>query len=382
MNLAALIEIRDLIQNDINQRGLGSDPSSNLLTSCPQDFLQSCQSLSMPGQVSLGIVTGFFIPHASPPLTPTPLPQGSRGEGSGETDGPLGALFLARALVPLGIRVVLATDGFCARALQAGLQACGLQQKVPVVVFPPPTEMAEWSADTFWKWFYQRTGPLTHLLALERVGPCHTLASHQSHGDQGTLRGSISEFLSHLPLVLTPSTFRFVDTYKEFVSQVPDEHQNRCHSMRGLDITDSMSPSHLLFEAAREFKPQVTTIGIGDGGNEIGMGKISWDVIRRNIPNGGLIACRVPTDYLIVCGISNWGAYGLATGIALARGKPLPKSLFDVKTEFRLLSVMVKEGPLVDGVTGRPTATVDGLSFDRYAEILSRLEKKVVLRSE
>ena len=45
------------------------------------------------------------------------------------------------------------------------------------------------------------------------------------------------------------------------------------------------------------------------------MGKMSWDVIRRNIPNGGLVACRVPADQLIVCGVSNWGAYGLAAGV-------------------------------------------------------------------
>ena len=55
------------------------------------------------------------------------------------------------------------------------------------------------------------------------------------------------------------------------------------------------------------------------------MGKIPWDVIRRNVPNGGLIACRVPTDHLIVAGVSNWGAYALAAGVALlARGETRP----------------------------------------------------------
>jgi hypothetical protein len=64
----------------------------------------------------------------------------------------------------------------------------------------------------------------------------------------------------------------------------------------------------LLFESIQQHLPAVTTIGIGDGGNEIGMGKIPWEVIRRNIPGGGRIACRVPTSFLLVCGISNWGA--------------------------------------------------------------------------
>ena len=38
-----------------------------------------------------------------------------------------------------------------------------------------------------------------------------------------------------------------------------------------------------------------------------------------------------------------------------------------------LLQQMVEGGPLVDGVTGKQTATVDGLTFERYAEPLRRL---------
>src|SRR5262249_58316848 len=113
-------------------------------------------------------------------------------------------------------------------------------------------------------------------------------------------------------------------------------------------------PAHLLFEHAAAHSPRVTTIGIGDGGNEIGMGKVPWDVIRRNIPNGGLVACRVPTDHLIVSGISNWGAYALAAAVALLRGHRLAPELFDPHREHELLRVMVKAGPLVDGLTGKP----------------------------
>jgi hypothetical protein len=34
---------------------------------------------------------------------------------------------------------------------------------------------------------------------------------------------------------------------------------------------------------------------------------------------------------------------------------------------------MVEKGSLVDGVSGQPSVTVDGLSFERYAEPLRRL---------
>src|SRR5207245_11338639 len=92
-----------------------------------------------------------------------------------------------------------------------------------------------------------------------------------------------------------------------------------------------------------------------------------WDTIRRNIPDGGLIACRVPADHLIVAGVSNWGAYALAAGVLLLRGEKGDADLFDPDRERRLLEVMVEQGPLVDGVTTRRTATVDGLTWEQYA---------------
>src|SRR5207244_9701718 len=94
------------------------------------------------------------------------------------------------------------------------------------------------------------------------------------------------------------------------------------------------------------------TVGIGDGGNEIGMGKIPWPVIRRNIPNGGLVACWVSTDHLIVCGVSNWGAYGLGAGVRLLRGESGETDLFDPDREEALLEIVVERGRLVDGVSG------------------------------
>jgi hypothetical protein len=209
----------------------------------------------------------------------------------------------------------------------------------------------------YWNAFAERTGLLTHLIALERVGPSHTAESLQAQ--IGTSIADIQQFLA----------------------EVPAEHHDRCHTMRGRDITASMSPAHRLFEVSRhsvaesgKMERGLVTIGIGDGGNEIGMGKIPWAVIRRNIPNGGLVACRVPTDHLIVCGVSNWGAYGLAAGVRLLRGTPAETDLFDLDREEGLLEIMIEKGPLVDGVSGQPTVSVDGLAFDRYIQPLKRLQ--------
>ncbi|MBY0525984.1 MAG: putative hydro-lyase [Gemmataceae bacterium] len=329
-----LTRIRDIVQEDVCNRGLRTDPSANLVSATADDFAAACRSIAQTENAVLGIVTGFYIPHAHPPC--------------GETDGPLGAVFLARALAPLGIRVVLLTDGFCVAALEAGVAMAGLRKSVPIVKLPAATEFESLSPETYWETVSERMGSLTHLIALERVGPSHTPESLQAHPDATA------------------------EDRTQFCQAVTPEHFDRCHTMRGRDITSNMSPAHLLFEASARQAARIVTIGIGDGGNEIGMGKLPWRMIRNNIPGGGIVACRVPTDHLIVCGISNWGAYALAAGVRLLRGQA-PKDLFDPHQELKLLEWMVQRGPLVDGVSGEETATVDGLTFEKYAVPLQKI---------
>lgn len=140
------------------------------------------------------------------------------------------------------------------------------------------------------------------------------------------------------------------------------------YTMRGRDISDQFDSG---FDTGHHWGR--ITIGIGDGGNEIGMGKIPHETIVKNIPNGDLIHCRVPTDHLIVAGVSNWGAYALAAGVFVLKGVTPPADLFDPDREREILEVMVREGPLVDGVTGQQTATVDGLTWDEYVKPLVRI---------
>jgi D-glutamate cyclase len=332
MKEARLAAIRNLIQEDINHRGLGGDSGPSLISTCPDDFADACQSVAGHKKAGVLIITGFFIPYGKPPAA--------------ETDGPLGALFLARALTPLGMKVALASDPFCVPALQAGVSAAHLDRQVAVVTLPRTAQ----GPGPYFEAIRSKLGwPLTHVVAIERAGPNHTPAS-----------------LAAQPGYLPRWT-------EDFVREVPNQLRDRCLTMRGWDVSAHLGPAHLLFEAAGQARAEVTTIGIGDGGNEIGMGKIPWPIIRARIAHGGLIACRVPADYLIVSGISNWGGYGLAAGTLALRGQ-LPQGLFDPEGERSLLQTLVEAGPLVDGVTGTPAATVDGLAFERYAEILPRLE--------
>ena len=66
------------------------------------------------------------------------------------------------------------------------------------------------------------------------------------------------------------------------------------------------------------------TIGIGDGGNEIGMGRVRARVVR-DVPNGAKIASVVRTDHLVVAGTSNWGAWGVVAHLGAGhRPRPPP----------------------------------------------------------
>lgn len=44
------------------------------------------------------------------------------------------------------------------------------------------------------------------------------------------------------------------------------------------------------------------SVGIGDGGNELGMGKLK-ERVKSLMPNGSLVACVVPADYAITAGM-------------------------------------------------------------------------------
>ena len=94
----------------------------------------------------------------------------------------------------------------------------------------------------------------------------------------------------------------------------------RYYSMFGKDITAVTPPLDALFLEARE--RGLPTVGIGDGGNEVGMGNVA-ERVRKDVPHGEVIACVVECDHLIVSGVSNFGAYGLVAALELVTGRPL-----------------------------------------------------------
>ncbi len=142
-------------------------------------------------------------------------------------------------------------------------------------------------------------------------------------------------------------------------------------NMRGDDISSHTCPLDALFIQAEH--EGVITIGIGDGGNEIGMGKMFSAAMDR-IDHGLEIACAVETDFCIIAGVSNWGAYGLAGALSVLVGRDL---LPTADQAARDIETIVRDGGAVDGVTGRAMPTVDGLSLDQSIRMLESIRRQI-----
>lgn len=92
-------------------------------------------------------------------------------------------------------------------------------------------------------------------------------------------------------------------------------------SFRAVDLSEYLDPVDDLFLKAQN-NPEITTIGIGDRGNELGLGKIA-DKVKAVVENGGIIGCVTPADYVVMAGVSNWGTYGLVAGLHLLSSCPV-----------------------------------------------------------
>ncbi len=136
-------------------------------------------------------------------------------------------------------------------------------------------------------------------------------------------------------------------------------------NMRYVDISPHTARLDYLFDSA------VPSVGIGDGGNEIGMGNLA-DMIPQvdSLPDYPAVN---QVDRLIIASVSNWGGYGLVASMSLIAGKNL---LPTVEAETALLHGMIESG-VVDGTTGDAVPTVDNFSAEENGELLARLHRAV-----
>lgn len=135
-------------------------------------------------------------------------------------------------------------------------------------------------------------------------------------------------------------------------------------NMRGISIGAYTAPIDEMFSIYQGIIP---TIGVGDGGNEIGMGKIAGAISRKL----SLEPCVISTDILVVATVSNWGAYGIVTSLSRLSGQKLLPA-FSWIEEYIGKTVQIGS---VDGVTHEKECTVDGKSMATEREIVAALKE-------
>jgi hypothetical protein len=127
------------------------------------------------------------------------------------------------------------------------------------------------------------------------------------------------------------------------------------------------------------------TLAIGDGGNEIGFGKVHAELEKRlpehimaqKTPCGGGVFSVVPTDVLAVGTSSNIGAYGVVAALALLKKDA---SLCHTPEEEVALHYIGVGLGLVDGGGGGLIPWCDGIPVDANAALV-RLMQNIVQRT-
>lgn len=150
--------------------------------------------------------------------------------------------------------------------------------------------------------------------------------------------------------------------------------RDRYHTGMGLDVTNVVGKINFIIEEAR--RREVLTIGLGDGGNETGMGKI-LPTILEVVPTGKIIGTALETDILVVTSIANWGAYGIEA--CLAAALHMPHAIHTVADERRVVETAARSG-LIDPVSGMANGWVDGTPPVVSESMLELLRQMVELR--
>lgn len=221
----------------------------------------------------------------------------------GETDGPLGTADIAAALTALGVSVLVITDEPAFSIVSDVI--CSRAPKAKLMMLPKT------DTDEFIKSCIKTFAP-THFISLERPG------------------------------------------------KAANGHY---HSMRGEVLDDMITDSALFLSEAK--KAGATTISIGDGGNEMGMGTYR-DVIEQFVPFGETICTAESSDITLACGVSNWWGIGIAALCSLLAGRSL---LPTREEETESLRLAVAAGS-VDGCTRKNEVTVDRLDLETHLGIL------------
>lgn len=139
------------------------------------------------------------------------------------------------------------------------------------------------------------------------------------------------------------------------------------------NVTCREVPTDLVIKADEFFREAadrgILTIGIGDGGNELGMANAA-PAIRKYLQHGDVIAPDTPVDHLVVSCISNWGALGMAACIAAVSGQLDVFSHIDI---MRITEKLSDEGA-IDGLSAYVDPKNDGTAREVNVGLTAMLE--------
>ena len=243
----------------------------------PADYCSVAAGILRGGLQRVFIVTGFIV------------------AGRAETDGPPGALALARGVRRLGGEAWIVSDGHAAFVLSH------LDQ---VIAFP----MLDLAASRTAAQELLRRHQPTALISIERCGA----------GADGKYRNMRGEDISALTACLDP-----------------------------------------LFD-----RPGPPSIGIGDGGNEIGMGSLAEACKKHGVTDW---PCVTAVDAPFIASVSNWGAWGLLAALS-------PDVIPTESEAFTDLESLVRLG-CIDGITRKSEMTVDGWTVEENLRVLQELQR-------
>ena len=261
--------------------------------------------------------------------------------GHGETDGPPGAVALARALrIICKARPIILTDACLVDGISQMARAAGFQCVEP--------EHLQYSIS------------MNKLLTLSVLPFPDDWTEAQLEAE------------------------RLFDTFAPSVCVAIERggmnEQGIIHNMAGMDTNASQAKLDAIFRLAPT--RGAMTLGIGDGGNEIGMANIA-DEVREFIPFGKKCACgcggglapATLVDLLMPAAVSNWGVYALTAMLAaLSRKKD---ALPDAAREKRVLETAAAAG-FHDAIYGEVCGSVDGAPLDTQLAVVQLMREAVV----
>lgn len=230
------------------------------------------------------VVSGFFVPSSGAP----------------ETDGPGGAVVLARAFLKHGAETEIWTDDLCVEAIRACAAAGGFPEEKVI------------SVDRF-----------------DKLDSFHPDA-----------------------VVFTERLGRAAD--------------GKFYNMRSEDIS-AWTPS-LDWISVLCSRKNIYTVGIGDGGNEVGMGNFVSEICDIR-PDFRKCLSVIRTDVTIPVDVSNWGCYALSGALSYIWGEWLGPCKDDERS---MLEALIDKRA-VDGISKKQELTVDGFKIEVHEAVITEL---------